>query len=382
MSHEIRTPINAIIGFNEMVIRESKEKNIIDYSNDIKNAADTLLLLVNDTLDFSKIEAGKMELVPVEYNLMELLHSAVGMMTKRAENKGLDILLEYDEKLPSVLEGDVGRIRQILLNILSNAIKYTEKGKVTLKVSGEVAEDNLALSVHVIDTGIGIKKSDLARLFNEFERIEEKRNRNIEGTGLGINITTGLLKLMGSELKVDSVYGKGSDFSFTINQKIIDNASITETSATSNIEESKANTMEGIFEAPDVNVLVVDDNFLNRKVFANLLKITKMNVEQAEGGRKCLEMVKDKKYDIIFLDHMMPEMDGIETLEEILANKLVDTATTPIIALTANAIAGAREEYLKMGFTDYLAKPVLPKDLYSTFVKYIPKGKITKWHTN
>ena len=371
MSHEIRTPINAIIGFNEMILRENKDDSIAEYARDVKNAADALLLLVNDTLDFSKIEAGKMELIIGEYRLLELLNTVIAMMTERAEKKGLALFLEYDEELPSVLEGDAGRLQQIIINLLSNAIKYTEKGKVTLKVSGRVKNDNLIMQIKVSDTGIGIKEEDIGRLFNRFERIEEKRNRNIEGTGLGINITTGLLRLMGSELRVKSEYAVGSEFYFIIKQKVIDSTSLKESA------DSKTNPKEDVyipdFKAPDVNILVVDDNFLNRKVIVSLLKDTLINVDQAESGKACIDMVNNKEYDLILLDHMMPEMDGIETLDKLINNNLIDISKTPVIALTANAIAGAKELYLSKGFLAYLAKPVRPKDLYELIIKYVDK---------
>lgn len=373
MSHEIRTPINAIIGFNEMILRENKDPNIQDYAKDVKSAADALLLLVNDTLDFSKIEAGKMELIITEYKLNDLLRAVIGMMTSRAQNKGLSLVLEKDSKLPSVLEGDSGRIQQILINLISNAVKYTETGKVTLCVTGESKGDILSLSMKVKDTGIGIKEEDIDKLFNLFERIEEKRNRNIEGTGLGINIVTGLLKLMGSELKVSSVYGEGSEFSFTIEQKIVDRTPIDEVPKAN---AAKSEVTADILKAPNARILIVDDNFLNRKVINSLLKNTQIQVDLAESGKECIEKAKTNKYDMLLLDHMMPEMDGIETLEILINENIIDTKATPVIALTANAIAGAKEEYLSKGFTDYLAKPVLPPNLYAMLRKYLNEDKI------
>lgn len=372
MSHEIRTPINAIIGFNEMVIRENKDENIAEYARDIKNAADTLLVLVNDSLDFSKIEAGKMELIVSEYKLDELFRGVINMMTEKAEKKGLALFLEYDENLPNVLEGDSGRIQQILINIISNAIKYTEKGKATLKVTGSVSGNMASLNFKVIDTGIGIKEEDITRLFARFERIEEKRNRNIEGTGLGINIVTGLLKLMDSKLQVKSVYGEGSEFEFTIKQRIVDPTPIRDSLE----KTTKEKADDGIFAftAPGTKILVVDDNFLNRKVIKSLLKDSKIEVDLAESGSECIDMVKISKYDLILLDHMMPVMDGIETLEIMVRDGLINTSETPVIALTANAIAGAREEYISKGFTGYLAKPVLPKVLFELLQQELVHG--------
>lgn len=370
MSHEVRTPINAIIGFNEMILRENQDENINDYATDAKNAAETLLMLVNDVLDFSKIEAGKMEIVPAEYSVKTLLNTVMGMMNERAESKGLALYLYLENDMPEYLLGDMGRIQQILINLISNAIKYTDEGKITLNVSAVTDGENAKIHFSVKDTGIGIKKEDIDHLFNEFERIELERNRNIEGTGLGINITTGLLKLMGSELKVDSTYGLGSEFSFTIEQKIISH----EASA----DEEKSDKVSFKFTAPTLELLVVDDNKMNRKVFANLLKETMIKVDQAESGPQCLEMVANKKYDIIMLDHMMPEMDGIETLDTMLKQKLIDIKATPVVALTANAIAGAKEMYLEHGFSDYLAKPVRPEHLNEMILKHVSDEKINK----
>lgn len=368
MSHELRTPINVIIGFNEMILRENQDANISEYATNAKNAADALLMLVNDVLDFSKIEAGKMEIAPMDYSVKTLLNSVMSMMTERAESKGLALYLNCDKNVPEYLSGDLGRIQQILINLLSNAIKYTDKGTVTLKVSANIYGDTADVLFSVKDTGIGIKEDDIDRLFNEFERIDLKRNRNIEGTGLGLNITTGLLRLMNSKLNVQSVYGEGSEFSFTIKQNIV----------STKVDSSEAiQVSERIrFTAPDFKLLIVDDNKMNRMVFANLLKETMIKVDQAESGAQCIEMVSNKEYDIIMLDHMMPEMDGIEALSIMLNQNLIDIKKTPVIALTANAIAGAKEMYLEHGFTDYLAKPVKPNDLNAMILKYIPQGMI------
>ena len=373
MSHEIRTPINAIIGFNEMIIRENENVEIDEYAQDIKNAANSLLMIVNDTLDFSKIEAGKMEVINDSYSISGLTKSIISMLTSRAEDKGLSLIYEFDESIPDRLIGDYGKVQQILVNLLTNAIKYTNEGTVTLSVNGQYKDKKAIIEFSVTDTGIGIKQEDIGHLFNAFERIEEKRNRHIEGTGLGMNIVTGLLKLMGSELKVSSVYGSGSTFTFSLEQQIDSDGGRQDTSTDTAQNKISDYTR---FEAPDVRLLVVDDNALNRKVFGSLLKETKMLVDKAESGKKCLEMLTDNKYDIVFLDHMMPEMDGIETLEEIDKRNLIDRGRTSVIALTANAISGARETYLESGFDDYLPKPVLPKNLYSMIIKYIDSDRI------
>ena len=372
MSHEIRTPINAMIGFNEMILRENHDETINDYAMDVKNAAQALLLIVNNILDFSKIEAGKMDLVIVDYSLPQLLDSIISMVTERAEKKGLALYLNCTNDIPPCLQGDSGRIQQILINLLSNAIKYTEKGTVTLSVDCQAQGEDALVTFKVTDTGIGIKSEDIEKLFNEFERLEAKRNRNIEGTGLGINITTGLLDLMGSKLNVASEYGHGSEFSFTLRQKVVKSSTSTENDEKS----SKASSNDNLFTAPELKILIVDDNTMNRKVLCSLLKITQVQIDQAESGAKCIEMVKSNTYDLILLDHMMPEMDGIEALTQMLDQKLLDTAQTPVIALTANAIAGVKEMYLDNGFSDYLSKPVHPKDLYSMIIKHSPAGKI------
>lgn len=375
MSHEIRTPINAIIGMNEMILREEDRQDIIDYGMDVKRSAYSLLSTINDILDLSKIESGKMELVLAEYDVGALLYDIVNMISMKAKDKELEIKLSLDEQLPSKLYGDDVRLRQILINLLNNAVKYTDTGSVTLSVSGEIQDSNVNLYFEVKDTGIGIKKEDLNKLFAEFERIEEKRNRNIEGTGLGISITTQLLTMMGSQLKVDSVYGEGSKFYFHLLQNIVDKEPI------GDIEERIHNQVveynyEVSFVAPEAKILVVDDNQVNRKVFLNLLKELQMEIHEAAGGFACLDMVTKQPYDLIFLDHMMPDLDGVETIKKMhgLDNNLCKE--TPVIALTANALSGAKEMYLGIGFSDYLSKPFQPEKLEEMLLEYLPKEKI------
>lgn len=375
MSHEIRTPINAILGMNAMILRESQEQNIKEYAIDIQNASQSLLALINDILDFSKIESGKMELLPIEYDFSSMIHDIMNMISMKAEAKELTMDLYVDEKLPSRLWGDDVRIRQILVNLLNNAVKYTEKGGVTLNISGETREDTAILKFIVEDTGIGIKEEDIDKLFKEFERIEEGRNRNIEGTGLGMSIAIQMLELMGSQLQVESVYGKGTKFSFHLEQKIVDSEPI------GNLEERIREQVQGYsynatFTAPEAQVLVVDDNAVNRKVFVNLLKETKVKIDEACGGQECLDMISEKAYDIIFLDHMMPEMDGIETLHHMQEDKNHLCCDTPVIALTANAIAGAKEMYLSEGFDGFVPKPINPEKLEKMLVEKLPENKI------
>ncbi len=371
MSHEIRTPINAVLGMDEMILRESREQNIKDYAMDIYMAGQTLLSLINDILDFSKIDSGKMEIVPVEYDFSSMIHDLVNMASQRAKDKDVKLGVEVDHDIPSRMYGDDVRIRQILTNILTNAVKYTHEGSVWLRVYCRREKDTAVLKFEVEDTGIGIKEQDLPKLSAEFERIEEDRNRNIEGTGLGMNITIQLLALLGSRLQVESTYGKGSKFYFELEQKIMDETPIGDF-------ESRARQMAENYNygtkfcAPDANVLVVDDNAVNRKVFRNLLKETQIQVTDAEGGAQCLELVQKNHYDLIFLDHMMPEMDGIETLHHMKEFTDFPCQNTPIIVLTANAVSGAKEKYLAEGFDDFLSKPIVPEKLENMMKAMLP----------
>ncbi len=379
MSHEIRTPINAVLGMDEMILRECEDVNILLYAESIKTAGNTLLGLINDILDFSKIEAGKMEILPVEYDLSSVINDLVSMVESRAEKKGLQIILELDEKMPKLLYGDEIRIKQVITNILTNAVKYTEKGSVTLhmgyeKVDGE--PDEIWMSVSVTDTGIGIKPEDLEKLFSEFERIEEKRNRNIEGTGLGMNITKKLLEMMGSFLVVKSVYGEGSTFSFRVKQKVVRWDELGDYEAAFQAFVAGRKKYREKFTAPDANVLVVDDTPMNLEVFRSLLKRTGVIIDTAESGDECLDFTAQKKYDLIFLDHMMPKKDGIQTLQELRAQSGNPNLGTPAVCLTANAISGAREQYLAAGFDDYLAKPIDAGRLEEMMMRYLPEDKL------
>lgn len=377
MSHEIRTPINAVLGMDAMILRECEDKNIREYAMNIQNAGQTLLSLINDILDFSKIESGKMEIIPVEYDFSSMIYDVVNMIRPKAEDKGLNMNLSVEDSLPYKVFGDEVRIRQVLINLLTNAVKYTREGSMGLKVSGEYDGEDILLTFMVEDTGIGIKPEDIKKLFVRFERIEEERNRNIEGTGLGMSITMQLLKLMDSELIVESEYGKGSKFSFVIRQRIVSKEPI------GNLEEriKKLPTQfhyDVSFTAPNARILVVDDNAMNRKVFKSLLKQTEVGIEEAGGGMECLEKVCEKHYDIIFLDHMMPEIDGVETLQRMKQTEDYPCKNTPVIALTANAIQGAREMYLENGFDDFLSKPIQPEKLEKMIADYLPKELVVK----
>lgn len=375
MSHEIRTPINAVIGMDEMILRESEDVNIKEYASDIKSASKTLLSLINGILDFSKIESGKMDIVSVEYDTAEMIDNLVNMISDRAEKKGLEFRLGIDEMLPRIMYGDDVRVRQVITNLLTNAVKYTEKGTVTLVMRNEsVSGNECTLYVEVRDTGIGIKEEDMAKLFESFQRIEESRNRNIEGTGLGMSIVDGILKLMGSSLEISSEYGKGSSFSFRIVQNIVDATPLGEYKRHRDTEELRKRTMQ--MHIVDANILVVDDNEMNLKVARGLMKRLDTVPDLANGGKKAIEMIKEKHYDIIFMDHLMPDMDGIETLKAIRKASLLDESTA-VIALTANAIAGAREMYISEGFKDYLSKPIDPDALEKTLREYLPEGSYT-----
>lgn len=357
MSHEIRTPINAVLGMDEMILRESSEENIIEYATSIKRAGESLLSLVSDILDFSKIESGKMTIINEPYNVKELIKDIINTFTLRMRQKGLSFITEIDENIPKVLVGDEVRIKQIALNILSNAFKYTKEGYVKLKISSEVKGSKCELSFSVEDTGSGIKKEALEKLFATFERIDEKKNRHIEGSGLGLNITKNLLKMMGSDIQVKSVYGRGSIFSFDLEQSIADYEPI----GKMDIEDVKVdiNQRNGVgFTAPNARILVVDDNLVNLSVMKGLLKKTQATVEMASSGAEAVKMTKDKKYELIFMDHLMPEMDGIETMVRIRGMETNPNKNTPCIVLTANAISGAKEKYMEAGFDEYMTKPV------------------------
>ena len=369
MSHEIRTPINAVLGMDEMILRESREAAVREYALDIQNAGKSLLALINDILDISKIDSGKLEIIPVEYDVSSLIHDTVNMIYQKAVSKELSVEVQVDETLPSRLLGDDIRIRQVLLNLLNNAVKYTEQGSVTLSVTGEKKGQKVLLHFNVKDTGVGIKEEDQPKLFEEFQRIEESRHHNVEGTGLGMNITLQLLHLMGSHLEMTSTYGEGSAFFFDLEQDIIDETPVGKLSERIKQQEQQY-VYEAAFTAPDADILVVDDNAVNRKVFRNLLKDTLMRIDEADSGEECLKKVVNKKYDLIFLDHMMPGMDGIETLHAF------PKLETPVIALTANAVSGAKEMFLQNGFDDFLSKPIVYLKLEKMLQKYLPQGKI------
>ncbi len=375
MSHEIRTPINAILGFNTMIKREAKNPQIIKYADDIMGAGNSLLSIINDILDLSKIESGKMEIVPVEYEISSLLLDVVNMMKMKAADKGLRINLNVDSNIPVWLLGDDVRIKQIIVNLMNNAVKYTEHGTVTLNVHGIREGENERLYFEIKDTGIGIKPEDIDKLFEKFKRIEESRNHSIEGTGLGMNITINLLAMMNSKLDVKSNYGEGSKFSFEILQKVVREGEIGDINTRVN-KRRDDKTYKAKFEAPEARVLVVDDNRMNREVIIALLKHTHIIFDQADGGYSCLEKTNTNKYDLILLDHMMPDLDGVKTLHIMKASENNLNRYTPIVCMTANAITGAREEYLCEGFESYISKPVKPNELEQLLAEMLPDSKV------
>ncbi len=381
MSHEIRTPINAVLGMDEMILRESREENIKEYAMDIYMAGQTLLSLINDILDFSKIESGKMELVPVEYDVSSLIHDLSNMALQRVRQKEIKFEVEADRTIPSQLYGDDVRIRQVLTNILTNAVKYTHEGTVWFRIQCRREGETAALRFEVEDTGIGIKEEDLPKLSAEFERIEADRNRNIEGTGLGMSITIRLLELLGSRLHVESTYGKGSKFYFELEQKIIDDTPIGDfQSRVHQLAENYSYSTQ--FCAPEAAILVVDDNAVNRKVLRNLLKETQIQITEASGGAECLKLVQEQHFDLIFLDHMMPEMDGVETLHCMKELSDYPCQDTPVIVLTANAVSGAKDKYLAEGFDGFLSKPIVPQKLESMMKAQLPEALLQEVHVD
>lgn len=358
MSHEIRTPINTVLGMDEMILRETREDNTRSLAQDIRTSTESLLEIVNEILDFSRIESGKMELMADDYELCDVLHDTVTVFGLRAKEKGLYLHIHVDEKLPAMYRGDSLRLRQIINNIMSNAIKYTGEGGINFSVTGHQEEDSEVRHFEIEDTGAGIREEDLHRLFEAFERIDEKTNRNIEGTGLGMAITANLLHMMDSNLQVRSVYGQGSTFYFDLKQRVKDWTPIGHFQIKDKKNADNSKEQHFTFLAPNVHVLLVDDNAMNRKVFCKLLKHTQIQIDEVDNGFTCLEMVKKRHYDIIFLDHMMPELDGVETFSYMQSMQENRCKDTPVIVLTANAIIGAKEQYMQIGFTDYLSKPI------------------------
>ena len=373
MSHEIRTPINAVLGMNEMIMQECKDPAILDYAEGIRSSGHNLMFLINSLLDFSKIEDGKMEIIEEDYDLVALIMNLVNSTSTRAEAKGIRFNIDVDGELPVRLIGDDVRVSQVILNLLSNAVKYTDEGNVDLIIrSGGITTDNRQiLHVEVKDSGIGIKPEDMHRLFDQFSRFDESRNHHKEGTGLGMAIIYNLLKLMNSKIHVESTYGEGSLFWFDLEQGIADPTPVGNYKERARIADTRSK-QEITLYAPDAKILVVDDNSLNLKVTRGYLKVCGIIPDEALSGNEAIEKLKTNRYDVILLDHMMPGMDGVETLNIIRSEKLVPWSTV-IVALTANAIEGSREAYLGMGFDDYISKPMELKILADKLEGYLKR---------
>ena len=373
MSHEIRTPMNAVVGMSELIIEESRGRKMYDYACNIKSAALNLLSIINDILDISKVEAGKMELIESDYYIQVLVNDTVNLVQMAAAQRGLKMQVDMDEDIPYQLWGDVGRIRQMLINILNNAIKFTRKGYVSLSVSSEyIDKENINLRFVIEDTGIGIKEEDLASIFEAFQQLDMSKNRMTEGTGLGLPITKSLVTLMQGDIQVESEYGKGTKFIIDIRQRVKNHKTISEVPMT---KISKDNSELQMFQSREYKVLVVDDNIINRKVATAMLDSYAFQLHEADSGQAAIDLVNENDYDIIFMDHMMPEMDGVEATRVIRGNLEGKRKQPVIIALTANAIQGAREMYLENGFEDFLSKPFERVQMHEILDKWVLKDQ-------
>lgn len=376
MSHELRTPINTIIGLNEMILRQSREAETVEYARNVQNASKMLLNLINDILDLSQMEMKKMEIVPLEYRTVDLFHDLVDMMQVRMQAKNLEFRVDIDEKLPSVLLGDRKRISQVLLNLLTNAAKYTDAGSVTLLAHGESVNENcVRLKVSVSDTGIGIRKEDLQHLYDSFVRADWQKNLRVEGSGLGLSITKQLVDLMGGEISVDSIYRKGSVFSVILTQKIVDSAPIGNVEFLSGTRENVPKYHQS-FEAPEARILIVDDNEMNTLVESRLLEATKLQIDIAGSGAACLEMTRQKYYHVILMDYRMGEMDGVETFKQLRKQENGLCRESAVIALSAHSQSDVGRMLLREGFDGYLEKPVQGDLLEAEVLRFIPEDMI------
>lgn len=376
MSHEIRTPMNAVLGLDEMILNTEDMEKVHDYAVKMRSSGKALLAIINDILDYSKIESGKMSLVEMDYHLLSLVRELELFYGPVAKAQGLEFKLDVDQSLPECLYGDEFRIRQILRNLLDNGMKFTKLGSVGLKIGGEIKGDTLYLVISVIDTGIGIREEDLENLFISFERLEEPKNRSVGGTGLGLVIVKRLVEMMQGTITVESNFGEGSKFTARIPQRIVDRKTLAETRL--EVQRSEGKTEDERYRTPNATVLVVDDNNVNLIVASGFLKRTGAKVVTCESGATCLELLKKQKFDIIFMDIMMPEMDGMETLRKSqnLGGNL--NRFTPFIALTANMVPGLRDQYLELGFTDYVSKPIDSERLFDVYFRCIPQDLVQK----
>ena len=396
MSHEIRTPINAVLGMNEMILNESLKagnslpedrdqilkvfESINNYAGNIDSAGHNLLSIINDILDFSKVEAGKLEIVNVEYRLSSVLNDVSHMIDFKAKDKGLKFLIDAQDTMPDCLYGDEVRIRQIMTNLLNNAVKYTQEGYIQLSVSSKTKPETsgnkeIELIVSVKDTGIGIKEEDIVRLFDKFERVDMEKNSTVEGTGLGLAITRNLLEMMGGSIDVKSKYGKGSVFTAIIPQRIASDEPIGDFKAKSLRNLSFSKPEEENLKAPGAHILIVDDTQMNLVVAKGLLKNTEIRIDTAESGEEAIKCASLNSYDIILMDQRMPGMDGVEAMHKIREDRDGKNNHTPFICLTADAVSGARERYIAEGFDDYLTKPINSKTLRQAVFKYLQEDK-------
>lgn len=373
MSHEIRTPINTIIGLNEMILREDISDEIAENAINIQNASKMLLTTINDILDLSKLESGKMDIVPTQYEISSMFSDLVNLVWIRAHQKDLEFKVDIDPEIPSMLYGDEVRIKQVVTNLLTNAVKYTAAGSVTLTAKGErIAADQILLRISVEDTGMGIRKESLEDLFSSFKRVDETDNRHIEGTGLGLNISKQLIEMMGGKITVDSVYHKGSVFTIEVKQRIVNVRPIGAINFAAQKQLNQRARYRQTFIAPDARILVVDDNSMNLMVAVKLLRDTKVQVDTAESGKEALKKTAETAYHLILMDHMMPEMDGAATLRAIRTQTKGFCQKAPVIALTANVMSDAAQVYRNMGFDGYLAKPISTPLLEAVLLQYLP----------
>ena len=387
MSHEIRTPLNAVLGMNELIMRETKEENVRRYSYNIQSAGKTLLGLINDVLDFTKIDTGKMEIVETKYSVSSMIHDVMSMMRDRIHGKGLELRVDVDREVPDGLLGDEIRIKQVLINLLTNATKYTESGWVQIKIwheekldidaaesNRENAKKEIQLFMEVSDSGIGIKEEELPKLFHDFERLDKLKNRSIEGSGLGLNITAGLVNIMGGNIHVESEYGKGSRFWVDVTQKVIKDTPIGDYNARfrqveTQLEDEGMNSISFFGKT----VLTVDDNEMNLEVISSILEMMELDVHRVSSGAEALKMIEVEKYDIIITDDMMPGMSGTELMQIVKGRPECINVDTPMIVLTANAILGVVDEYIGMGFQGYLSKPIDIEQLQKILKTYLDK---------
>lgn len=377
MSHELRTPINTILGLNELIIRESQDEVIKDYALDIRQAGNILLALVSDILDFTKLEAGQLQITEGTYDVSSLLNDLINSISLQLRKKKLDLVLDIAQDIPHKLMGDEIHIRQVISNLLSNAVKYTEEGRITLHLGWKQLEDDaIEIDVIVKDTGVGIKEQEIPKLFDAFQRMNSTSRSKGKRTGLGLAITKRLVEMMGGNVEVQSVYGKGSAFSFKLVQHVVDRTPLGDFEKQYKESLRSRENYQQKFIAPLGRILIVDDNAMNLAVAQGLLKQTRLQVDVAGSGEECLELIKHKTYHLICLDHMMPVMDGVQTLHAIRAMEGNPSKDIPIIALTANAVPGAREFYINEGFQDYLTKPIDSDKFENMLIEYLPDNVV------